>query len=299
MDFLSGVDIVNLDTAMSDKEARKHLVKAYVGMTSPGFDECPHYTDMNDYAALWWARDREINLRNFKVRYQGRCMDQDKVLLCLVKNGVKEVAEYLATRCSNVGDSEIDVYNSTSDTMIPHFTLMMAAEKGYVETVRALVGREGTNVNKSDGGGNTALHKACYESHTEIVQALLEAGADIDRPNNIGETALIMACSCGKAKETRDEVILLLLAAGADTNAETNEDSNGFSIFVGGRTALHYAIVFGSVKSVLLLLDAGADVKSQNFLFQPSSREDTEKVQLLREAGASEPGTPAPFFNFY
>ena len=38
MHYLTAHDTVNLDTAVAEKEERKHLVKAYVGLRSAGLD---------------------------------------------------------------------------------------------------------------------------------------------------------------------------------------------------------------------------------------------------------------------
>ena len=38
MPYLTARDTINLDIAVSDKEERKHLVKAYVGLRSAGLD---------------------------------------------------------------------------------------------------------------------------------------------------------------------------------------------------------------------------------------------------------------------
>ena len=43
MPYLTARDTINLDIAVSDKEERKHLVKAYVGLRSRGLDVYAHY----------------------------------------------------------------------------------------------------------------------------------------------------------------------------------------------------------------------------------------------------------------
>ena len=48
MPYLGAGDTINLDTAVTNKEDRKHLVKAYVGLRSAGLDEYAHYrVDLN------------------------------------------------------------------------------------------------------------------------------------------------------------------------------------------------------------------------------------------------------------
>ncbi|XP_053739983.1 oxysterol-binding protein-related protein 1 isoform X1 [Synchiropus splendidus] len=54
--------------------------------------------------------------------------------------------------------------------------------------------------------GWTPLHLACYFGHKDVVEELLEAGADVNLPNNMGDTPLHKAAFTG-----RKEVVMLLL----------------------------------------------------------------------------------------
>ena len=85
--YLTARDTINLDIAVSDKEERKHLVKAYVGLRSRGLDEYAHYRVSDDGsrdAGLMWVQKRSIDLRNFRLEYRGWKgeKDQGKVLTC-------------------------------------------------------------------------------------------------------------------------------------------------------------------------------------------------------------------------
>ena len=73
MPYLTGRDTLNLDTAVTNKEDRKHLVKAYVGLRSAGLDGYAHYrVDRCDGVCLGlrWAQKRSIDLRNFRLQYK-------------------------------------------------------------------------------------------------------------------------------------------------------------------------------------------------------------------------------------
>ena len=68
MPYLTARDTINLDIAVSDKEERKHLVKAYVGLRSRGMDVYVHYrvnADGSRDAGLIWVQKRSIDPRNF------------------------------------------------------------------------------------------------------------------------------------------------------------------------------------------------------------------------------------------
>mmetsp|Transcript_19676 Transcript_19676/g.34897 ORF Transcript_19676/g.34897 Transcript_19676/m.34897 type:complete len:657 (-) Transcript_19676:158-2128(-) len=92
--------------------------------------------------------------------------------------------------------------------------------------------------------GTTALLVAARGGHGPVVQALVEAGADMDVRTEDGSDALLHAASGGSA-----EVVSILLAAKA--NIETvNEDEV---------TPLILASHYGYTQVVKALLDAGAD----------------------------------------
>ena len=86
---------------------------------------------------------------------------------------------------------------------------MYASEKGFLEVVQELIAA-GANVNAATADGWTALRAACYVGHTEIVRALLAAGADT--------SVIVLSTSILSVAARRGhvDVIRMLLAAGAD-----------------------------------------------------------------------------------
>ncbi|AFE04338.1 hypothetical protein COCOR_01859 [Corallococcus coralloides DSM 2259] len=58
-------------------------------------------------------------------------------------------------------------------------------EGNLVETVRLLLAA-GADVTATDGDGNTALHRACHNGHTAVIEMLLAAGADMRTLNREG-----------------------------------------------------------------------------------------------------------------
>ena len=55
------------------------------------------------------------------------------------------------------------------------------------------------------------MHYAAYQGHTEVIQALLDAGAEVNATNEAGCTPLFFA-----AQQEREDVVALLLEAGAE-----------------------------------------------------------------------------------
>ncbi len=61
---------MGLNHAMTNTEARPHLIKAYKDMRSPAFDQHV-YTDKEDYRALRWVIKKGINLQGFRLERAG------------------------------------------------------------------------------------------------------------------------------------------------------------------------------------------------------------------------------------
>ncbi len=96
--------------------------------------------------------------------------------------------------------------------------LIPASERGHVEVVRDLLTRTKINVNHVNNLGWTALLEAIILSdggprHQQIVQLLIEHGADVNLPDKDGVTPLRHARQRGYT-----EIVRLLEQAGATEN---------------------------------------------------------------------------------
>ncbi|KAG2435915.1 hypothetical protein HXX76_007110 [Chlamydomonas incerta] len=104
----------------------------------------------------------------------------------------------------------------------------------------------------TEDDGNSALMCACFggPSCDETVAVLLEAGADASAPTQEGYTPLHAAALMNGV----DGAMPALLKAGVDVNAAAAD----------GNTPLHVAAEAGWLFAVRMLLDAGADVNAKN-----------------------------------
>lgn len=104
------------------------------------------------------------------------------------------------------------------------------------------------DVNAQQADGMTALLWATHHDDADLVQRLLDAGADAKATNRYGISALWIACSNGA-----DDTVERLLSAGADPNTQRD----------GGETVLMTASRTGKLDVVQALIGAGAKVNAQ------------------------------------
>lgn len=89
---------------------------------------------------------------------------------------------------------------------IDQIPLIVAADGGCKDIVEMLL-EAGADIEHRNDQGETALISAAQNGHKEIVQMLLDAGANVNQENADGETALDLAI---KLRHKKDLVDLLL-----------------------------------------------------------------------------------------
>ena len=71
--------------------------------------------------------------------------------------------------------------------------LIRAASQGHIDTVRYLVSLPEVDLNHQGSTNCTALHFAVDRKHADVVQVLIDAGADIETKNDDGHSPLHFA----------------------------------------------------------------------------------------------------------
>ena len=99
------------------------------------------------------------------------------------------------------------------------YPLILASQQGRNDVVKFLL-EQSAALDIIDEYGNNALWAACYAQNSGCIEALIDAGVDINYQNLAsGATALIFAASSG-----REAVVEQLLASGADPFLKTHDD---------------------------------------------------------------------------
>ncbi|CAM9599963.1 unnamed protein product, partial [Choristocarpus tenellus] len=118
--------------------------------------------------------------------------------------------------------------------------LIIAAKKGNKDVVEALL-EGGADVIGQDSAGGTALHAAAVHGHEDIIRLLLEAGADINCVDQGGNTTLHMVARAKSLQAIeggsgRATVIaMFLLEWGASANIKNSEDLTPLSAALAAR----------------------------------------------------------------
>ena len=105
------------------------------------------------------------------------------------------------------------------------YPLILASQQGRSDVIRFLI-EQNAALDVVDQYGNNALWAACYADNSDCIDALINAGIDINHQNSAsGATALIFAASSG-----REKVVEQLLAAGADPDLKTHDDFTALNL---------------------------------------------------------------------
>lgn len=123
---------------------------------------------------------------------------------------------------------------------------LYAGAEGFNE-VLGLTLAAGADVASTNRYGGTALIPASEHGHVDTVRILIDAGVPVNHVNNLGWTAMQEAILLNSGGPRQQEVVRLLLAAGADPEIRDPE----------GRTALQNAERLGFTEVANLLRHRG------------------------------------------
>lgn len=157
-------------------------------------------------------------------------------------------------------------------------SLIEAVRSNDLDQVNRLLLNPRVNINQVDDNGDTPLIWAALDGNVEIGQRLIESGADVNKVNHGGYTALHNA-----ARASRKDFVVLLLEQPNISNSINSKTLIGY-------TALYLAVEYVCVNQgvnldiVEMLLKSGADpnIVSANDSTPLTLAIATPKVDLIK-----------------
>ena len=188
--------------------------------------------------------------------------------------------------------------------------LIPASHHGHTDIVRYLVGLKEVDVNHKSDDGRSALLSAICKKHADVVEVLIDAGADIEGKEDDGPLPLHMASYAANV-----QIVKLLVKAGAGVRVIHDDGATCLNLAASGGhtetmrylvglpqvdvnhkdnngcTALIRAADENHADMVEVLIDAGADVEIKDDTGRPplhwaSHSGALDVVKLLVKAGA-------------
>lgn len=132
------------------------------------------------------------------------------LLVATYQNAV-EVARYLID-----AGADVNLQDDLQDS--PY---LYAGAEGKLDILKMMVAA-GADLDSTNRYGGTALIPAAHHGHIDVVRYLLTTKTNIDHVNHLGWTALLEAVILGDGSPTYQEIVKLLVDAGADISIADN-----------------------------------------------------------------------------
>ena len=133
------------------------------------------------------------------------------LLIAVAENHV-EVARLLIE-----ADANVNIQDRILDS-----PLLLAGAEGTLEILKMIL-QANPDFSLYNRYGGTALVPACERGHVEVVRTLLKTDVDINHVNHLGWTALLEAIVLSDGGPRHQEIVQLLVDAGADVNIADKE----------------------------------------------------------------------------
>ncbi|MCC8484219.1 MAG: ankyrin repeat domain-containing protein [Rickettsia endosymbiont of Labidopullus appendiculatus] len=247
--------------------------------------------NLTDHFNGFFAKEAE----RFKEKFKAEFQDADAAnAITSVSELNEQTAKTFATGvlmhlCAITADDELDSFKellekllqkgiNINDHIYDMTFLYIACVQGKINMIEMLL-NNGADIKAPDKYGYTPLHFACTQDHTGVIAMLLAKGAETKVQNKNGHTPLHFACYKGDS-----DAVGILLKNKAEINAKSND----------GSTPLHLACLKGHIEVIKELLKIPIIVDSLTMKnnkgeisLELIAEDNKEAIALLTEAEKS------------
>ena len=208
------------------------------------------------FSSSWWAHQKgRSSVVKALIEAGADINGQDKDGTTPLMKAAYKVNDQMVHELIRAGAS-VSAKNSKQQTALhtaSNSESMWAPRKSLFSVVNALI-EAGADINGQDEDGTTPLMDAAYRGDDQMAHELIRAGASVTVKNNKQQTALFHLAISSRSWWAHSTVVKALIEAGADINGQ-DED---------GTTPLMQAAYKGQYYAVLELIKAGASVTAMN-----------------------------------
>ena len=221
-------------------------------------------TDVVEYLVAHGADVDAKNSRDETPLHAAAAKGHKEIVELLIAKGAEVNAENMRgkTPLQLAADKK---HNEMVELLIENgadVSLHTAARHGLLEKLKELIGK-GADVNAKNSEGQTPLDLASGKGHKDIVELLVEKGAD---------SSIYTAASLGDIEKVKS-----LIKSGVSVNGDPRSSS----------TPLYWAVKNEHRDVAKLLIDKGADVSSAHLLYYASMHGYRDMAEFFIEKGAN------------
>ena len=227
--------------------------------------------------------------------------DKTEMVQHLVSRGADATVDNAVAKAARrpAGHTYLKIlYDGGAEGFLSQPCVAAAAEAGNENSINLLLDA-GADIEAKGAWGNGPLNFAARSGRSNAMRLLLDRGADIDAPGESGRTALISAI-----EQDNLEMVKLLVDRGADVSgaftaaAQRNEGHRIIKVMLDAGAQVPAegngvgpAAKIGNLKSLTILLDAGADIEDPDGWGNPPlilaiSQSQTSAAKMLVKRGA-------------
>ena len=239
------IEYKNDTTILLDKKYKLSLTDGHASIENASMEhasmENVSIREKQLYKLVCDPYEKGLTYRNKLLLYGKISYNGEKFMHLLINSYIDEKEKIKIIK--SIYKKYLNIVNDNNSTLL-HKTVM----SNLLNIMKILLEEGVDDINAKDNAGYTPLHLAIVHDNYDILQILIENGANINE-KYFNDTPILLAI-----KKNKPNIIKLLIEKGANLN-----EKDDF-----GNTPLHFAYINELFDRVILLIEQGADIYIQN-----------------------------------